>query len=41
MNSEWIYAVDEKNFSAKVVEMSKDVPVVVDFGPPGVSLANC
>lgn len=34
MNSEWIYAVDEKNFSAKVVEMSKDVPVVVDFWAP-------
>ncbi len=34
INSEWIYAVDEKNFSAKVVEMSKDVPVVVDFWAP-------
>lgn len=34
INSEWIYAVDEKNFSPKVVEMSKDVPVVVDFWAP-------
>ena len=34
INSEWIYAVDEKNFSPKVVEMSKTVPVVVDFWAP-------
>lgn len=34
INSEWIYAVDEKNFSPKVVEMSKEVPVVVDFWAP-------
>ena len=34
INFEWIYAVDEKNFSPKVVEMSKDVPVVVDFWAP-------
>lgn len=34
INSEWIYAVDEKNFSPKVVEMSKNVPVVVDFWAP-------
>lgn len=34
INSEWIYAVDEKNFSPKVVEMSKVVPVVVDFWAP-------
>ena len=34
INSEWIYAVDEKNFSPKVVEISKTVPVVVDFWAP-------
>lgn len=33
-NSEWIYPVDEKNFSAKVLDKSKVVPVIVDFWAP-------
>lgn len=34
INSEWIFAVDEKDFTQKVVEKSKEVPVVIDFWAP-------
>src|SRR5437867_4462684 len=34
MNSPWIFSVGEKDFEAKVIEKSRDVPVVVDFWAP-------
>src|SRR5438874_911660 len=34
MNSPWIFAVGEKDFEAKVIDKSRETPVVVDFWAP-------
>ncbi len=34
MQSAWMFSVNERDFKAKVLERSKDVPVIVDFWAP-------